>query len=82
MDPNMNAQNMNLKMSDTKAVTCDKCGCMAFTPVTLLRRISALISPTAKEAVAPIQAYTCIKCGHINVEFLPKGITEEEANGK
>ena len=37
-----------------------------------LFKISAVLSPTGKESMIPLQIYKCDKCGHINKEFLPK----------
>ena len=80
LTPNDNAVKMGLKMEDTTPMKCNKCENQAFIATVLLRRISALVSPTAKEAVVPVQLYSCSKCGYINKEFLPAGITVEDAN--
>ena len=77
LNTNMNQQghmNLNIKMSDTTAIECDKCGHHLFEQATLLRKVSALVSPTAQEALVPIVVMACKKCGHINKDFLPEGI--------
>ena len=63
--------NINVKLKQTDELTCDECGCSAFKPVFLLRKISALLSPSGKETVFPIQVFSCNSCGHINEDFLP-----------
>ena len=78
MDPNSNAQNLGIKMDDTKPIGCEKCGTQVFMNVTLLRRISPLVSPTGKEAMVPIQSFACIKCNHVNENFLPKGLRPDD----
>ena len=63
--------NINVKLEQTDELTCDECGTSAFKPVFLLRKISALLSPSGKETVFPIQVFSCNSCGHINEDFLP-----------
>jgi len=82
MNPNDNATNLNIKMDDTTPVKCDKCDNQTFTQVIALRRVSALVSPTAQEAMVPIQAFACTKCGHVNASLLPKGLNADELNGE
>jgi len=63
--------NIPVGLEQTQAITCDECNSDAFHPAFLLRKVSALISPTGKETVIPIQVFACDSCGHINEEFLP-----------
>ena len=81
LNTNMNPQNhmnLNLKMEDTTAIVCDECGHNLFENATLLRKVSALVSPTAQEAMVPIIVMACKKCAHVNNEFLPEGIAVNE----
>jgi|TARA_A100001515_G_scaffold138119_1_gene131416 hypothetical protein len=64
-------QNINVDISQAEEIVCDECNSNAFHPAFLLRKVSALISPTGKETVIPIQVFACDSCGHINEEFLP-----------
>ena len=63
--------NVPVNLSQTQEIKCDECGSSAFHPAFLLRKVSALISPTGKETVIPIQGFACDTCGHINEEFMP-----------
>ena len=36
------------------------------------KSISAVLSPTGKESLIPLQVYRCTECKHINSGFLPK----------
>jgi hypothetical protein len=36
-----------------------------------LRKVSALVSPTGKETIVPMQLFACIKCGHVNEDMYP-----------
>jgi len=53
-------------------VVC-KCGSKVFHEALILKKVSALISPTGKEMLYPIPVYVCDKCGEIPAEFLDKG---------
>lgn len=49
-----------------------KCGCKTFTEAVVLKKMSALVSPTGKESIHPIPVFVCTKCGEIPTEFLEK----------
>ena len=57
---------------DLEDVVCNKCECQTFEPVMLFKKLSAVLSPTGKETLVPLQVYKCTDCGHINSGFLPK----------
>ena len=63
---------MQVDMSQTTAEICEKCENDTFTQVYKIRKLSALLSPTGKPTMIPMQVFTCAKCGHINSAFLPK----------
>lgn len=75
-------ENLNLEaqkvLSQTEPIVCAECGCDRFVEVTLLRRVSKLIIGAAEDGVFPIPTFACQKCGHINKEFLPKGLEKKE----
>mgnify|MGYP006301819135 CR=1 FL=1 len=51
---------------------CEKCQTKTFAPIFLIKKISALTSPSGQEMSLPIQTFACSSCGHINTEFVPK----------
>ena len=63
---------LNIDFSQTTAEVCGKCENETFVQVYQMRKLSALLSPTGKPTMIPIQVFACAKCGHINPEFLPK----------
>ncbi len=63
--------NIPVSLDQTIELSCDECASTVFHPAFLLRKVSALISPTGKETVIPIQVFACDSCGHINEEFMP-----------
>lgn len=60
-----------IDLSEAKDVTCQNCGNYTFQEVSLMKRVSAIVSPTGKEAIVPIPTFACNACGFINKEFLP-----------
>jgi hypothetical protein len=46
---------------------CQKCGNSIFIQGYVIKRISAIVSPTGEEVIAPIQVFNCGNCG----EMLP-----------
>ena len=63
--------NIPVNLSQTSEICCDECASTVFHPAFILRKVSALISPTGKETVIPIQVFACDSCGHVNKEFMP-----------
>ena len=54
-----------IDISQTVTITCEKCGNASFIHWYFLKRVSALVSPTGKEAIVPIQVFACGNCGTI-----------------
>ncbi len=67
-------QNINLDLSNVDNIKCEECESEIFTPAFVIKQISALMSPTGKETMVPIQLFKCSKCGHVNEKFL-EGLT-------
>jgi len=69
---------MNVDMNMASDVICEKCEGFAFSSCYLIKKISALVSPTGKEAIIPVETFVCNGCGHINKEFMPSLIAGNE----
>jgi hypothetical protein len=63
-----NRQTINIRPEDTKPVVC-QCGGQVFQECFMIRRISAIISPTGKEEEFQIPVPVCIACGRPLVEM-------------
>ena len=57
-------------ISQTNPVKCEKCQNQTFKQTMLLRKLSALVSPSGQETLIPVAAFACEKCGNVNSEFL------------
>jgi hypothetical protein len=58
-----------IDISKTSAIKCEKCENQTFKQSLLLRKLSALVSPTGQETIVPMQVFACEKCGYVNKEF-------------
>jgi hypothetical protein len=69
---------LNIDLSKCESIKC-KCGNEGFVNILFLRRVPALLSPTATDAVATVQAgYICSACGE--KADLSKKKEEEKSN--
>ena len=68
--PGQNSQMQEqIDFSKTTQIKCEKCEGSTFKQTLLLRKMSALVSPTGQETIVPMQVFGCEKCGHVNKEF-------------
>ena len=58
-----------IDISKTSAIECESCNGFTFKQTLLLRRLSALVSPSGQETIVPMQVFGCDSCGHVNKEF-------------
>ena len=63
--------NVKINAEDLQDVVCDECGHQIFTPAFLFKKVSAVLSPTGKASMVPLQVFKCASCGHINKDFIP-----------
>ena len=68
---NSDVVNISVGLENTDALECDECGSTTFRPAFLLRKVSALVSPTGKATMLPVQLFSCIACNHVNKDMLP-----------
>ena len=59
----------NVDLIHAKTMQCEKCQCKAFKQTMMLKKLSALVSPTGQEAIIPVGVFACDHCGHVNKEF-------------
>ena len=58
-------------VNNAQTVVCESCGHHIFEKGIVLKRFSAIMSPTGNEVVVPVEFFSCTKCGGVNEEFLP-----------
>ena len=62
---------LQIDLSKAETIVCENCGNASFIQAFFLKIVSALVSPTGKEAIVPMQVFSCGNCGTI-----PKNMTE------
>lgn len=67
-----NEKQISINPSDLEDVVCEKCKAQTFELAFLFKKLSAIMSPTGKDTLIPLQVYRCTECGNINDGFLPK----------
>lgn len=78
MNPNQQGmQQININPEDTTAILCDKCQSEFFIPVYMLRKVSALLSPSGREEMIQVPVMACANCGKPN---MPDKKDEKDAN--
>ena len=60
-------QKVQVDLKDADTMKCQKCENSIFIQGYVIKRISAIVSPSGKEVIAPIQVFNCGNCG----EMLP-----------
>ena len=66
-------QQMNVDISQTSEMKCDKCENNTFKQTMMLRKMSAIVSPNGQETIIPVGVFACEKCGNVNEEFTKVG---------
>ena len=66
-------QQVQVDLEDAETMICQKCGNKIFIQGYVIKKISAIMSPTGQEVIAPVQVFNCGNCG----ELLPLGEVDE-----
>tara|TARA_R100000152_G_C6685650_1_gene118479 strand:- start:409 stop:663 length:255 start_codon:yes stop_codon:yes gene_type:complete len=66
----------NIDLTHAKTLRCDKCEGVGFKQTMMLKKLSALLSPSGQEAIIPVGVFACESCGHVNREFAESEIKQ------
>ena len=66
-------QQVQVDLSDADTMKCQSCENPVFIQGYIIKKISAIVLPTGKEVIAPIQVFNCGNCG----EMLPLADLDE-----
>ena len=75
-------QQVKVDLSQAETMKCEYCGNYIFIKGSIIKRLSALMSPTGEEALVPIEIYSCGNCGKVPSSMLKGSGIEEEVNEK
>ena len=62
---------ISIQLEKTLPITCEKCGGEVFHDVLFLRKVSKFLTGSPKDSLLPVPSFACVKCGHVNEEFIP-----------
>ena len=64
----------SVDLTKAETIICEKCDNRLFLSSFVIKKLSAIVSPSGQEAIIPIQVYSCGNCGQV-----PKMFEEELA---
>jgi len=64
---NLTKPRIDLKQQPT--VACEKCENIYFKEVTLIKKVSKILTGNMEDVIVPFPTYMCEKCGHVNDDF-------------
>ena len=56
-------QQVNVDLKDAETMKCAECDNSIFIQGYVIKKISAILSPTGQEVIAPVQVFNCGSCG-------------------
>ena len=69
---------LKVSLDKTLPITCEECGSHAFQEALMLRKVSKFLTGEMQDGVIPIATFVCTKCGHVNKDFYPKELANEQ----
>ena len=72
---NMKAQKplqsqVKVDLSEQETMKCESCGNYLFIVSYVIKKISAIVSPTGQAGLVPVQVYSCGNCGEVPSQLL------------
>ena len=68
---------VKVDLAQAETMKCEYCENYLFISSTIIKRLSAILSPTGEETLIPIDVYSCGNCGRVTKSIL-KGSGIEE----
>ena len=75
--PKQKAQ-VKVDLRETETIKCNECNNYLFIVSFVLKKLSAIVSPTGQESMIPVQVYSCGNCGKVAEGMLDGAGLEEE----
>ncbi len=70
---------VKVDLAQAETMKCEYCGNYLFITSTIIKRLSAIVSPTGQETLVPIDVYSCGNCGRVPKTMLQGSGVEEES---
>ena len=62
-------QKPKIDLREQPTIECENCKNTYFKEVTILKKVSRLLTGSADDTIVPFPTYMCEKCGHVNDEL-------------
>ena len=63
--PQPRKQQVQLDLKNAETMKCAECDNSIFIQGYVIKKISAIVSPTGEEVIAPVQVFNCGSCGEL-----------------
>jgi hypothetical protein len=60
---------MKVDLREQPSVKCEKCESLFFEEVTMIKKVSKLLTGSAEDTIVPFPTYRCADCHYVNEEF-------------
>jgi len=60
---------MKIDLREQPTVKCAKCESLWFEEVTMIKKVSKLLTGGTEDTIVPFPTYRCADCKHMNEEF-------------
>ena len=60
---------MQIDLRDQPTVKCEECESIWFEEVTMIKKVSKLLTGSNEDTIVPFPTYRCAECKHVNPEF-------------
>lgn len=58
-----------IDLREQPTVKCEKCESIWFEEVTMIKKVSKLLTGSNEDTIVPFPTYRCTECKHVNAEF-------------
>jgi DNA-directed RNA polymerase subunit RPC12/RpoP len=60
---------LKIDLREQPTVKCENCESIVFEEVTLIKKVSKLITGSSEDTIVPFPTYRCADCKHMNKDF-------------
>jgi len=60
---------MKIDLREQPTVKCEKCDSVWFEEVTMIKKVSKLLTGGTEDTIVPFPTYRCADCKHMNEDF-------------
>ena len=69
---------VKVDLKEAQTIRCKSCDNYLWIQAFVLKKISALVSPSGQEGSVPVQVFSCGNCGQVAEGFLDENVLDEQ----